>query len=108
MSEDNKKDSGISDVIKKVVSIGIGAAFMTEESVKGILADLPLPKDIINGLTQNAKTAKEDFSKSIREELSKQMSKVDPSKLVEDLIDKYDIQVEAKFKFTKKNPKDSE
>lgn len=104
MGEDNKKDSAISDVIKKVVSIGIGAAFMTEESVKGVLADLPLPKDIINGLTQNAKTAKEEFANSIREELSKQMSKVDPTRLIEDLVEKYDIEVEAKFKFKKKTP----
>ena len=64
-----KKDSPIGDIIKKVVSVGVGAAFMTEESVKKILEDLPLPKDIISGLVQNAKGAKEDFTNGIREEM---------------------------------------
>lgn len=100
MSE--KKDSAIGDMIKKVVSVGVGAAFMTEESVKKILEDLPLPKDIISGLVQNAKGAKEDFTNGIREELRTYLSKVDASKIVTDVLDKYDVEVEAKFKFKKK------
>ncbi|RPJ68992.1 MAG: hypothetical protein EHM20_16870 [Alphaproteobacteria bacterium] len=101
MSE--KKDSAIGDIIKKVVSVGVGAAFMTEESVKKILDDLPLPKDIITGLVHNAKGAKEDFTKGIREELRTYLSKVDASKIMTDVLDKYDVEVEAKFKFKKKS-----
>lgn len=97
-----KSDSGIGDIIKKVVSVGVGAAFMTEESVKKILEDLPLPKDIISGLIQNAKGAKEDFTSGIREELRNYLTKVDASKIVTDVLDKYDVEVEAKFKFKKK------
>jgi polyhydroxyalkanoate synthesis regulator phasin len=100
MSE--KKDSPISDIIKKVVSVGVGAAFMTEESVKKILEDLPLPKDIISGLVQNAKGAKEDFTNGVREELRSHLSKLDASKVISDVLDKYDVEVEAKFKFKKK------
>jgi len=103
MSE--KKDSSIGDIIKKVVSVGVGAAFMTEESVKKILEDLPLPKDIVSGLIQNAKGAKEDFTSGIREELRTYLSKVDASKIVTDVLDKYDVEVEAKFKFKKKHEK---
>lgn len=97
-----KKDSPIGDIIKKVVSVGVGAAFMTEESVKKILDDLPLPKDIITGLVQNAKGAKEDFTSGIREELRTYLSKVDASKIATDILDRYDVEVEAKFKFKKK------
>lgn len=100
MSE--KKDSAIGDIIKKVVSVGVGAAFMTEESVKKILDDLPLPKDIISGLVQNAKGAKEDFTSGIREELRNYLSKADASKIMTDVLDKYDVEVEAKFRFKKK------
>lgn len=96
------KDVGIADVIKKVVSIGVGAAFMTEDAVKSLLSDLPLPKDMISGLIQNAKSAKEDFSQSIREELKGHLSKVDPKALVSEIIENYDIEVTAKFKFAKK------
>jgi polyhydroxyalkanoate synthesis regulator phasin len=100
--EKEKKESPIGDIIKKVVSVGVGAAFMTEESVKKILDDLPLPKDIITGLVQNAKGAKEDFTSGIREELRNYLSKVDASKIATDILDRYDVEVEAKFKFKKK------
>lgn len=102
-SKESKKESPFGDIIKKVVSVGVGAAFMTEESVKKVLEDLPLPKDIVSGLVQNAKGAKEDFTKGIREELKNYLTKVDASKIVTDILDNYDVEVEAKFKFTKKN-----
>ena len=96
------KDSKIGDVIKKVVSIGVGAAFMTEDAVKSILNDLPLPKDIVSGLIQNAKNAKENFNESLREEVRGYLSKVDPTKLLDDLIERYDVEVAATFKFKRK------
>lgn len=102
MSDKEKKESPIGDIIKKVVSVGVGAAFMTEESVKKILEDIPLPKDIINGLVQNAKGAKEDFTNGIREELRNYLANVDASKIATDILDRYDVEVEAKFKFKKK------
>jgi polyhydroxyalkanoate synthesis regulator phasin len=102
MSEKENKNSPIEGIIKKVVSVGVGAAFMTEESVKKILEDLPLPKDIVTGLVQNAKGAKEDFTNGIREELRNYLTKVDASKIATDILDRYDVEVEAKFKFKKK------
>jgi polyhydroxyalkanoate synthesis regulator phasin len=109
MTTKKDKDSGLGDVIKKVVSIGVGAAFMTEDTVKNLLGDLPLPKDIVNGLVTNAKSAKEDFANSVREEIGQHLSKVDPKRLMEDIIQDYDIEVNAKFSFKKKeNSKDNE
>ena len=102
MSEKEGKISGLDNIIKKVVSVGVGAAFMTEESVKKILEDLPLPKEILSGLVQNAKGAKEDFTNGIREELRTYLSKVDASKIAMDILDRYDVEVETKFKFKKK------
>lgn len=108
MSDKDKKEKPLGDIIKKVVSVGVGAAFMTEESVKKILEDLPLPKDIITGLVQNAKGAKEDFTNGIREELRTYLSKVDASKIATDILDRYDVEVEAKFRFKKKKDAEKE
>lgn len=100
--KDKDKDSKIGDVIRRVVSIGVGAAFMTEDAIKSVLGDIPLPKDIVNGLMQNAQKAKEDFVGQMREELAKHISKVDPHKIVEEILDNYHIEIEAKLNFTKK------
>lgn len=96
------KEKGLSDIIKRIVSVGVGSAFMTEEAVRNILADLPLPKDIVTGLVHNAKQAKSDFLDTISAEVKDQLSKVDPAKLVDDLVERYDIEVSATFKFKKK------
>lgn len=111
-SEKNEKSGeikGLGDIIKRVVSVGIGAAFMTEESVKNVLGDLPIPKDVIAGLVTNAKGAKEDFTKSLREEFRKYLTKLDTEKLIDYILQNYDVEVNANFSFKKKEndaPKD--
>lgn len=106
---DNKSDKehkNISDIFKKVVNTGISAAFMTEDAVKNIINDLPLPKEIANGLVQNAKNTKDEFITSVKGELKEYLNKVDLSKEVDRIIEKYDFEVNAKIKLTpKKTPK---
>ncbi|MFT7613179.1 MAG: hypothetical protein ACI9J3_002149 [Parvicellaceae bacterium] len=106
--KDKESDSklNVADIVKKVVSVGIGAAFMTEESVKATLKDIPLPKDIVTGLLQNAKTSKDEFVTTIRDEVRGLLSKTDVNKLLEELVSKYDIEINAKIKLHPKNDKD--
>ena len=104
-SKKDDKESKISEVIKKVVSVGVGAAFMTEDAVKNILNDLPISKDVLSGLVSNAKTAKEDFVLSIREEVRSYLENVDPSHIVDNVVEKYDLEITTKVKFKKKNSK---
>ena len=108
MSEEKKSESTITEAIKKVVSIGVGAAFMTEDAVKTILSDLPLPKDIVNGLIQNAKGAKKEFSEGIRSEIRDYLAKLDITKVVETTIEKYDFDVQAKVSLRRKEDKSIE
>jgi hypothetical protein len=105
MSEkkDKKEDGSISDMIKKIASIGLGGAFLTEEAIRNLLGDVPLPKDIVSGLVQNAKGAKEDFAKSLREEFRKYLSHVDTKKLTDYVLQNYDVEVKASFSFKKKD-----
>ena len=100
---DDDKDTNLSDIIRKIMTTGIGAAFMTEDAIKNAYKDLPQGKDIIMGAIQNAKGMKEDFSKTVRDELKSYLQKIDPGKLVGDLLEKYDIEVNATLKFKKKD-----
>jgi hypothetical protein len=42
------------EMLKRVVSVGIGAAFMTEESVRSALGGINLPKEVISSILQGA------------------------------------------------------
>lgn len=103
--EDGPK--GLGDMFKKIAQVGMGAAFMTEESIKGVLNDLPISKEIISGLVQNARGAKEDFTKGLREEFSRYLSRLDKESLIDYLVENYDIEVNASLKFNKKDKGES-
>lgn len=102
--EDNKqdKDGKIGDILKKVVSTGVSAAFMTEESVRNLLKDVPLPKDIVGGLVENAKNTRNEFVSSVKNELKSYLDKIDLSKEIEKIADKYDFEVKATISLKKK------
>lgn len=109
MSDDSeKKNINFGDVLKKVVSTGIGAAFMTEEAVKNMVSELPLPKEMISGLLQNAQATKKEFVASIKNELKSYLDKIDASKEIEKVLEKYDMEVNATISFKKKQKKESE
>lgn len=105
MTINKKKDSDlkISDVVKKTLSLGLGAAFVTEDVIKSVLTDLSLPKDLAASLLLNAKNSKEEFLKVVKEELGKYLMGVDVSRLIGQLLDKYDLEIDAKIQFKKKS-----
>lgn len=96
------EDKSLSDILKKVVSTGVSAAFMKEEAVKNVLADLPLPKEIVNNLVQTAKNSKDDFIESVKSELNNYLNDIDITNEIDKIAEKYDIEINAKVKLTPK------
>lgn len=101
-AKDHKSEGKITDIIKKVVSVGVGASFMSDETVKSFLHDLPLGKEIINGLISNAKKTKTEFISGMREEVSGYLKRVNPKELVSEVLENYDMEVNAKISFAPK------
>ena len=99
---EEKEDKKIGDLVKKIFSTGISAAFMTEESIRNMVQDLPLPKEIIQGLLQNAKATKTEFILSVKKELKTYLDKVDLTKEIDRVLEDYDVEIKANIKFKKK------
>lgn len=102
MSEDRDKDGKLGDILKKVITTGVTAAFMTEESVRTLLKDVPLPKDIVGGLVENAKNTKTEFVAGVKNELKSYLDKIDLSKELDKIFDKYDFEINATVRLKKK------
>ena len=98
----DEKDSKLSDVFKKIVSTGIGAAFLTEEAIKERLGDLSLPKDTLNQILGHAKGVRTEFLGSVKKEIKDLLGNVDVSKEIDKVVRNYDIEVNATFKFKPK------
>jgi hypothetical protein len=102
MDDQKEKDGRVESLLKKVLTTGVTAAFMTEESVRAILKDVPLPKDIVGSLLENAKNTKTEFVSGVKNELKSYLDKIDLSKEIEKIVDKYDFEVKATISLKRK------
>lgn len=101
--DDNKdRDGKLGDLFKKVLTTGVTAAFMTEESVRALLKDVPLPKDIVGSLVDNAKNTKTEFVASVKNELKSYLDKIDITKEIDKIVDKYDFEIKANISLKRK------
>jgi hypothetical protein len=103
--DDTKNDGKLEGILKKVLTTGVTAAFMTEETVRTMLKDLPLPKEIVGGLLENAKSTKTEFVAGVKNELKSYLDKIDVSKEIDKIAEKYDFEVKATISLKKKNKK---
>ncbi len=99
---DGEKDGKVEGILKKVLASGVTAAFMTEETVRSVLKDLPLPKEIVGGLVDNARNTKTEFIAGVKNELKSYLDKIDVSREIDKIIDKYDFEVKATISLKRK------
>jgi hypothetical protein len=93
------KGGGLSDMMKKAVFAGLGAVFMTEESVRAYVRESKLPRDIGSYLISNTAQAKEQFFGYLAKELSGIVRKSDLPKVVQTFLRDHTIEIEAKVRF---------
>ncbi len=107
---DERDDSGLGskagDLLKKAITVGIGAAFLTEESIRATVGELKLPKELVANLLAQANTTRSEFlGKFSQEIIEKIQAKINPVELVNEVLRKNDIEFTIKVKVT---PKKSE
>jgi hypothetical protein len=107
-SDDNKKNDGdpknlVGETIKKVLSVGVGAAFMTEESIRSYLGDLKLPKEILNVLIQSASKGKDEITQRVSKEIIGIVSKIDWVKELARFAETHKFKITAEVDIIKKN-----
>jgi hypothetical protein len=111
MDKDDKNDKGSGDdgdipkwgeMLKKVMSVGLGAAFMTEESVRSALSGLNLPKEVLTSILQGANRSKEEFLNKVGNETIKLLSKIDFVKEASRFVEEHKFRINAEIEVVKK------
>ncbi len=101
MSDDIQ--SKAAELMKKVLTIGVGAIFLTEESLRGLVGDFKVPKELLGGILESAAKTKNDFLQNLSKDvLSRISDKVDPRALLEELFSRNDIELNMKISFKPK------
>ena len=90
------------DMLKKVVGVGLGAAFMTEEHVRSYLGDIKVPKDVVNLVLQGASKSKEELMNRVGSEVVKIVSKIDFVKEASRFVEEHKFKITAEIDVIKK------
>jgi hypothetical protein len=94
------------EVMKKVLTVGIGAFFLTEESLRGLVSEFKLPKELLSAVLESANKTKGEFLKTLSRELMSQIvEKVDPAAVIQELLAKNEIDLQIKINLTPKKKK---
>jgi hypothetical protein len=103
-----KRGLSIGEIAKKVFAVGIGAAFLTEESIRAALSELKLPKEIMTTLLQNATKTKEAIANQVTKEIINIISKIDFVKEASRFVEEHKFKVSAEIEVLKKKKGDEQ
>jgi hypothetical protein len=101
---DESEDQGsrISELVKKLMVAGLGAAFMTEEAIRSQLTDLRLPKEVLNTILQGASKSKEELVQKVGNETMRLISKIDFVKEAARFAETHKFKIQAEIEIIKR------
>lgn len=103
MNEQSHGDSGILSWAKKIMTVGVGTFFLTEESLKTMISEFKLPKEMMAGLLDGAKNVRQEFMQSVVQEVMTKVSdKMDPAAVLAEFLRKNEVTFEVKIKVKEK------
>ena len=102
-NEELNSNQKIAEVVKRLLTAGIGAAFMTEETIRAYVSELKLPKDVLNYILQSASKSKEELMERVGNEIVRIVSKIDFVNEASKFVEEHKFKVSAEVEVIKKN-----
>lgn len=104
---DDKRDEhderGAMSWAKKLMTVGVGTFFLTEEALKSLVSEFKLPKEIVGSILEGAKGVRKEFMQNVvHEAMAKISEKIDPAQVVSEILKRNDITLEIKIKVNEK------
>lgn len=95
---------GLPDLTKKILTLGLGAYFLTEDTVRRYVKDAKLPRDVAKSITQNAAKGKDELYGFVARELGSFLEKMDVQAELHRFVQNHKIKVSAEIEFVNKKP----
>jgi len=101
---EEQESMGAMSWAKKLMTVGVGTFFLSEEALKSLVTEFKLPKDIVLTLLDGAKNVRKEFMQNVVSEMiGKIQDRVDPSVIIADFLKKNEITLEIKIKVKDKS-----
>ncbi|MBS1958900.1 MAG: hypothetical protein JST80_05460 [Bdellovibrionales bacterium] len=89
---------------KKLMTVGVGTFFLTEEALRTLVSEFKLPKEIVSSILDGAKGVRKEFMQNVvSEAMSKITEKMDPVQVLTELLKRNEITLEVKVKVNEKS-----
>src|SRR5271170_1099620 len=98
--------SKAADLVRKALTVSIGAIFLTEESLRSLVSEFKLPKELLAGILDSANKAKNDFLQNLsRDVIGRIQDRIDPRALIEEILrnNEIDLNIKVRLKPRKKS-----
>jgi len=102
-SGENGDRPKLTEMMRELALSGLATYFMTEDTIKGFLKDMKLPKELAALMLEGMSKKKDDFYGLMVKEFGKVLAKVDVTKEISKFLEQHSISVEAKVSFEPKN-----
>ncbi len=93
----------LGDTLKKLVTAGIGAAFMTEEHIRSYVSELKLPKDVMNAILHSASKSKDEIIGRVSNEAIKIINRIDYVKEASRFVEEHKFRINAEIEVVKRD-----
>lgn len=87
------------DLTKKILTLGLGAYFLTEDTVRRYVKDAKIPRDIGKTITQNATKGKDELYGFVARELGSFLRQMDLQQELDRFVKSHKIRVSAEIEF---------
>lgn len=97
-------DSGVLSWAKKLMTVGVGTFFLTEEALRGLVTEFKFPKEIMGTVLEGAKSVRKEFMQNVVNEMMAKVSdKMNPADVVAEFLKKNEVTFEIKLKVKDKS-----
>ena len=88
------------DTLKRAMLSGLGALFVTEETIRSAVSDMRLPKEAVGYILNQADNSKEQLFSLVANEVGRYLERLDLSEETAKILSKLTLEVNTKISFS--------
>lgn len=99
LNKEEVKDTVVAELFRKAVSKGGEVANSTEESVRRMLADLPLPNDVVERIVERLDDYKADAIQMVKDEVRAFLDRIDIGYELQKMLTSLSFEISTEIRF---------
>lgn len=92
-------ESWVPELVKKAVAAGMGAVFTTEESIRRLTKEMPMPKEVAGYLVNTASSTKDELLRIVAREVREFLSSVNLSEEIAKMLTTLSFEIKTEIRF---------